>query len=719
MSLRHKLFSGKPPTAGQQITQGTPAAYWSLAPEQLLSGTATPRSDLYALGLILYEVVAGDVPFSGTSIIEILMKRVRETPRDLKELRPETPDFFSRIVMRCLEKDPAARYQSAHEIVADLDANRATAPAASAAGRTISLSVPRAGKRPLLAAAGLILLLLVIVFAVPATRQWILPKIGGGLQVPPPSTQKLVAVLPLKIVGDQAAFAHVATGMSEALAAKLFAMQQLRVSSGSEVERLDPALPLEKVGRQLGVNLVFSGTLTTAADRLRIVLHLDDLYAKQRVWSHEFTGVQADLLTLQDQVFGAAIGALDVSPTAAERERQADRPTENIEAYDLYLKGRNAMRGQQDPKNVQAALDFYDRALAKDPRFALAYAGVATASMQMYRETKETVWADKAVYAAQQAGRLGQDIPEVHASLGAVYLGTGKQAEAIAELRRALELSPNSDEGHRRLGGAYLAAGKEDEGIAAYQKAVEVNPYYWLNYNRLGGAYWQVGHYPEAIASFRKVIELEPENVNGWNDLGAAQLQIGEYEQSIEAFQKALVLQPNADTYTNLGIAYAWLGRFEEARPYYEKAVELAPNSEAWLGNLADVYRWTGDTARANATYDKAIALAYKGLQVNPQDAFTKCNIGVYYAKKGEHDRAKPLLADAVAADSTNVTILYNQAVALALARRVPEAAQALEKAVKAGYPLSFARNDPDFKTLWADPRFADLAKRLESAQGK
>jgi serine/threonine-protein kinase len=688
-----------------------------VAPEQVEGAPVDHRTDIYAFGLILYEMATGNVPFTGTSIVEILMKRVREAPRDLREVRPDIPDFFARIVMRCLARDPAARYQSAHEIVADLDAHYATASAVLPVDQTRRLGSARAGRRRWLMAGGLAVLLLALLFAVPSTRRWILPGAGGGLKVPPPSAQKLVAVLPLKVVGDQAALAHLATGIADALAARLFAMRQLRVSSGSEVEQLGPDLPLEKVGRELGVNMVFGGTLTGGGDHLRIVLHLDDLYKRQRVWSQEFTGMLADLLTLQDQVFNAAIGALEVSPTAEERARQVDRPTENLEAYDLYLKGRNAMRGQQDPKNVQAALEFYDRALARDPRFALAYAGVATASMQMYRETKDRVWADKAVYAAEQAGRLAQDVAEVHASLGSVYLNTGRHAEALAQLRRALELAPNSDEGHRRLGYAYLAAGKEAEALAALTKAIEVNPYNWLNHNQLGAAQMQLGHYPEAIAAFRKVIELEPDNVNGWNDLGAAQLQIGEYEQSVEAFQKALALQPTADTYTNLGIANAWLGRFGEARPYYEKAVELAPNSEAWLGNLGDVYRWLGDRPRANATYDRAIALAYKELQVNPASAVTRCNLGLYYAKKGEDERARPFLADAAAADPTDVSILYNQAVAHALAGRVPEAAQALEKAVKAGYPLGFVKDDPDFKTLWADPRFASAAKRLESAR--
>ncbi len=134
----------------------------------------------------------------------------------------------------------------------------------------------------------------------------------------------------------------------------------------------------------------------------------------------------------------------------------------------------------------RAAIDFFDEALKKDQNFALAYTGVADASLDMYAENKDGFWTQKALGAAKQAQRLNDEIAEVHFALGSVYSVTGKAAESIIELDRALQLAPNSDEGYRRLGRAYLANGRKDEALKAYRKAVELNPYYWSNYNALG-----------------------------------------------------------------------------------------------------------------------------------------------------------------------------------------------------------------------------------------
>jgi tetratricopeptide (TPR) repeat protein len=248
--------------------------------------------------------------------------------------------------------------------------------------------------------------------------------------------------------------------------------------------------------------------------------------------------VPADLLTLEDQIYGRLVDALALKPTSEEFARAAAHPTENIEAYDLYLKGRNAMRGQQDINNVKTAIGFYEDALKRDPNFALAYAGVADASLVMYREKKDSFWAQKALAAAQQAQRLNDNLPEVHFSLGSVYNASGKGAEAVAELKRALQLAPNSDDGYRGLGRAYLALGKKEEALQAYQKAIQINPYYWFNYNLIAGAYSQLGEYEKALNAFRRVTELEPDNAFGYLNVGAVLFQQGKCEECIPFFQK-------------------------------------------------------------------------------------------------------------------------------------------------------------------------------------
>jgi tetratricopeptide (TPR) repeat protein len=450
--------------------------------------------------------------------------------------------------------------------------------------------------------------------------------------------------------------------------------------------------------------------------RIAITVNLEEPLAERHIWTEQFLGDPKDLLTLQDQIFAKLVDALDVRPSTAEHARSISRPTENVAAYELYLKGRNAMRGQQDRRNVQAAVGFYEEAIEADPRFALAFAGLADASVQMYRETKDRIWADKAVFASQQAKRLDESLLEVRLALGNAYFATGKTNEAIAELTSALELAPNSDDGYRRLASAYRRAGKGDEAVRMSQKAVELNPYYWHNHNALGANYWYLGDYGKAAEAFRRVIQLEPDNVNGHNDLGAAYLQTGRYQEAAEAFQKSLALQPTADSHNNQGVAFAWQGRFQDALPAFEKAVELSPNDDGWLSNLADGYRWLGQDEKAKETYDRAIGLAYKSLQVNPSDAVTRSRLGTYHAKKGDAAEGLRLVLEAEAADRNHLLILYDVAKVRMLAGQDNEALAALRKALNAGYPARFAQDDPDWKRLVGDSRFKALVKESRTA---
>jgi tetratricopeptide (TPR) repeat protein len=382
----------------------------------------------------------------------------------------------------------------------------------------------------------------------------------------------------------------------------------------------------------------------------------------------------------------------------------------------LYLKGRSAIRGQQDVKNIQAAIGYYEQALKKDPNFALAYAGVADASIAMFYQKKDSFWSQKAAGAAQQALRLNDTLPEVHFSLGSVYNASGKGAEAVSELKRALQLAPNSDEGYRGLGKAYLALGQKDLALQAYQRAIDLNPYYWVNYNFAGQAYSGLGEYAKALAAFQRIIELEPDNAFGYLNAGAIYFQQGKYDQCIPFFQKALQLQPHYLTYSNLGTALFYLKRYAESVPMFEKSVEMNQNDPMMMGNLADAYRWSGQLDRANTTYERAIALAFKQLQVNPRDANVMDELSLYYAKKGDAVHAVDFIRRARAISSSDVNMIYDEAVVYTLTGRTGEALKSLREALQRGYSLQEVQNDPELASLQSRPEFARLVAEFSKS---
>ena len=697
-----------------------------MSPEQAKGMKVDARSDLFALGIIFYELLTGISPYKADTAMATLLKRTQERPQPPAELDPTIPSGINDVVLKCLEIDRDLRFSSAREILEDLGhesptAARTVAPTLlRAATRTKPAAASRFPRgRILLAGAG-VATLLILFLTIPRTRLLIIPGKSGSTSVagnksglPSLSQGKFVAVLPFRVLGDATSLGYVADGLGEALSAKLFQLKDVRLASSAEAAKTDAKIPLPQVAKELGVNLIVHGTVQGSGDNLRITVNLDNVSDNRLVWSQEFAGVTGDLLTIEDQIYARLVDALETKPSNAEMAAASAHPTENVEAYNQYLKGRNALSGNPDEKNIQTAMNYFNGALQKDPGFALAYTGLADANLMMYVEKKDKYWSEKAVEAAKQAARLNDKLPEVHFALGSAYAATGQTAQAIEEHKRGLELAPNSDEAYRRLGNAYKENGQKEEALQALQKAVEINPYYWNNLAALGNANFIFGEPDKALKNYLQVIQLEPDNPAGYSNLGAVYFDMGKFDESIPAFQKSLELKPSADTYTNLVTSFFYLKRYSEALPMFEKAVEMSPEDEMNMGNLADGYRSAGDKVKAAAAYEKAISLAYKELRVNPRDASVVGNLAQYYAKKGDLSQAKEFIKKARAMDRSNVNLIYIAAVVDTINNQPADAVKELTAALEKGYSLKNLTADPEFGTLQSRSDFQSMMNRF------
>jgi eukaryotic-like serine/threonine-protein kinase len=693
-----------------------------MSPEQVEGKPTDGRSDLYAFGLILYEMLTGDVPFTGESTLKVMYQRLQERPKSPKLANPSIPTWLDRVIMRCLEKNPEDRYQNAYEILADLQGGQSSGVVSRvgmsrSGGASIQIQLPQfASRRWIWYVGGGILAAVILALAIPPVRHMIL---GGGAKegtasvagVPPLSSGRFVAVLPFQILGDASQLGYVAQGIEEALSAKLFQMKDLRVTTSEAADKVDQKQPLPVIARKLGANLLVQGVLQASGEKMRVTMKLEDVPDGKTLWSGEFDGVVGDLFTLEDQIYAQLVSGLRLNPTSDELASAQARPTDNVAAYDLYLRGRNALRGD-DRKSIQSALDYFDQALKSDPKFALAYTGVADASLRMNNIQKDDLWTQKALAAALQAQQLDDKLPEVHALLGSVYRETGKHAEAVAEVNRALTLAPNSDEFYRRLGGVYSDSGNVTESLDAYQKAVQLNPYYWVNQNALGIAYSRWGSYDKAIQAFQQVSVLEPDIAAGYENVGNMYLQEGRYQESIPFFQKALQIQPFASTYSNLGTSYFFLKQYPNAAGMFEKAVSLNPNDTMLMMNLADAYRASGEQEKARDTYQHAISLGFKELQTNPQNVAVMVEMALSYAKIGNAQQAQSFIRQARGIDKNNVNYIYNEAEVDAVLGRSAESLKVLREALEKNYPAEYASGDDDLKNLNGNPEFAALIKQ-------
>jgi serine/threonine-protein kinase len=695
-----------------------------MSPEQVEGKATDGRSDLYAYGLILYEMVTGDVPFTGESTLKVMYQRIQEKPKNPKLVNPSLPNWLVRIIMRCLEKDPADRYQNAYEILGDLQGSQSGSGASrgvSRSGSTVQIQIPEFANRRWVLITGGVVIVLLGTLAIPKVRHLIFGGSGKGSGstisgVPPLSSGRFVAVLPLQILGDPTQLGYIAQGIEESLSAKLFELKDVRVAPSDAAHKADQKQPLSKIASALGSNMLVQGILQGAGDKIRVTMHLEDVVNGKRLWIKEFNGIPADLLTMEDQIYNQLIAALKVNLSNDEQANAKIRPTENVAAYDLYLRGRNSLRSH-DTKSVQAALDYFNQALKSDAKFGLAYTGIADASLRMNRIKKDSFWTQKALAAAQQAEQLNDNLPEVHFVLGSVYSETGKYSEAIAELNRAISLAPSSDDGYRRLGGVYLKSGNGAQAIQAFQKAIQLNQYYWLNQNRLGNAYFQLGDYPKALQAFQQIIVLEPDLEEGYENVGNVYFQQGKYQEGIPFMEKALQRQPYFSTYSNLGTAYFFLKQYSKAIEMFEKAAALNPNDTMMAVNLADAYSGAGQEDKARTAYKNAISLGFKELETNPQNAEVIAQIAISYAKTGDFKQADSFIRKARTLDKNNVNYIYDDAQINALAGRSSQALKALQEAFEKHYPVAFAESDPELHNIQNDPGFSSLVKRYAAAK--
>jgi len=645
-----------------------------MAPEQIEGEELDGRADIYAVGLILFEMSTGARPFDGKTSMQLMHSRLTQAPKELRQVNPDVPEWFARVVAKCIQKDPALRYQSAREIILDLDA-------------AIGPVLPKQKGRSRLSryrgfiAAGIGAAVLA------GAGTYFYPQIREALFRVPVARVALVPIVP---AGDQEDLRYQAQGISDSMAAKLSPISSIRLLPATAVDYANR----NKAFDQIGATQIVEGSIQESAGRVNVNVKVTDRTGKD-VWSRSFPGDPKDLITLEDQIGSALIDQLARRVTNAEKARSSAHVTNNAEAYALYIQGRAVSRGKRDEKTTSQAIDLYRSAIDKDSGFALAYTGLADASTRMYDLTKQARWATDALAAAQRAEGLSPTAPEVITSVGSAYLATGQNQLAITEFERAIQLAPDSDEFHRRLGNAYVSVHRDSDAMKEFTRAVQLNPYAWANYNYVGLAEMRAGNYDKAVEAFGKVMKLEPQNASGISNTAVSYYQKGDWGNAIPWFQKALNLNNTAMENSNLGTVNLYAGHYDEARKYFETAVSKTPNDYHFAGNLGDAWLALGNKDAARKNYDKAISLAFEAFRVNPKDTDVLAWLAINHAKEGKFPEAADYIGRARAISPNDNFLVYSQGVTEALAGQNDKAVADMRQAFQKKYPFREAASDP------------------------
>lgn len=704
-----------------------------MAPEQAMGYRVDQRCDIWALGVVLVEMLTAASPFPSDSSHSILAVILNDAPRNIDTLRPA----LQPVLYRALAKQPDRRYQNCGEFLDALKSAAEQIPADSAlADGTPSHALPtvrlssltrraredasrsalkptdekrRSLAMPLLGAGLAVLALVAVVLLVPALRTRVAAFFGGA----PP--QQHVAVLPFDNIGSNPENTALADGLMDSLAGRLSNLdvgnQSLWVVPTSFVRRQKISDPSDAL-KELGANLVVKGSIERDGSDIHLNVSLIDTKNLRQIGSADVDDRAGDLSTLEDETVAKLARLMNISVTPDMLRNTGGHV--NPAAYEDYLTALGYMQRYDKPGNLDHAITSLQNSVRTDPNFALGYAAAGEAYRLKYQVDQNLDWLNEAQANCQKAAELDNSIPGVFVTLAQIHDYQGKHDLALGEFQHALQIDPNDAAALEGLAKSYEKSGRIADAEKTFQRAAVLRPDNWDGYNSLGAFYERQGKYPQAIAAYRQALQITPDNAELYSNLATAYLDQGG-PQSLppaeQALKRSIALNPGYPAYANLGMLYMQEKRYPEAASETEAALKINGNNYMVWNNLMLAYEGADQEDKAAAARRQAEQTAERVVVLKPQDPTAQSALATFYAQDKQSDRALAKIQTSLALAPDDPNVLSHVGEAYEFLGHRAEALQYMEKAIRKGYPVEEITGDPGLQALVADPRFNTKGK--------
>jgi TolB-like protein/Flp pilus assembly protein TadD len=700
-----------------------------MAPEQIQGGEVDVRSDLFAFGVLLFEMLTGALPFRGEHEAAMMYSILHEQPDTIRKYLPDVSTACERILEKALEKNPEERYQSAADMVADLrrwkretsSVQRPVPDAAKSSALPPAAAVKHsAHDRKRWPVAGGIALAIVLLGGLALWRPWT----SGG------SDRKMLVVLPFENQSDSAK-EYFADGLTEEITTRLSSLSGLGVIARSSAKNYKGAKKsIKEISAELGVDYVLMGTIRWSGSQVRVNPELIKASSGVQVWAQALDAPFSDAFTLQSNIASKVASALDVKLLKPEAASLEQRLTTNAEAYDLYLRGVTYLDRSGLQADQESAIQLFQRATQLDPQFAAAYAKISYAHSNMYwfyydRSESRIEQCRKSV---DKALSLNPNLSAAHEAMAWYYYhGRLDYVNALSEFSTALTLQPNNTDVYYGMGAVYRRQGRMDESVDAFQKAVTGNPRAADLVRQLGETLTLARNYEEAERIYVRTIDLAPDVEDAYQERAENLiLWKGDVTSAQKVIEDGLRISTIRRSETVNGIDYV-IAVMREDYPAAEQAIKRIRGSgidnqfifRPSIMMYADLESLKGAHAAAKLSYDSARVILEHRLKTTPDDERIHSALGIVYAGLGrtaeavkEAERGVSLLPVEKEAwrGSFRLADLAN---VYAMVGDQDKAIDLLQRLITIPSELSatFIRLDPRWKSLRGNKRFEAMTK--------